>query len=216
MQLRSGFFLRRIRIPERPVPISGKRSGFRLIGGILFLRNVSHRLPETWEGFKENWGIYWKLWADTDNFLSYLSAVGNVLYYVAYISLLVIPLILALWLLLGRILRQANNDYDHDSRPLSAWKRFVQTVCCPVKLWISDFLSFLRKYGTYWKLWAFLWAFYFNAFSIATEFLAFYLYFVMSFDFTTVYRQIYKLFIDLTAVLSFIPLITKRVFLSKV
>ena len=163
-------------------------------------------LPETWEGFKENWGIYWKLWADKDNFLSYLSAVGNVLYYVAYLSLLVIPLILALWLLLGRILRQTNNDYDHDSRPLSAWKRFVQTVCCPVKLWISDFLSFLRKYGTYWKLWAFLWAFYFNAFSIATEFLAFYLYFVMSFDFTTVYRQIYKLFIDLTAVLSFVPL----------
>ena len=76
----------------------------------------------------------------------------------------------------------------------------------PVKSWLTGFLLFIRDNSIYWKIWLALWAFYFNLFTIVLEFFAYYLYFVVSFDFINLYRQVYKLFIDLSAVFTFIPL----------
>ena len=65
--------------------------------------------------------------------------------------------------------------------------------------------GFVRDNGAYWKAWLVLWLFYFNVFTILLEFIAFYLYFVVSFDFTTIYRQVYKLILDLWTGLTFFP-----------
>jgi hypothetical protein len=74
-----------------------------------------------------------------------------------------------------------------------------------VKTWFKNFIYFIRENKAYWIIWLCLWLYNFNAFTIALELLAYYFYFVISFDLTTIYIQLYKLALDLWAVLDFVP-----------
>lgn len=163
-------------------------------------------IPDTFNGFKEKWFTYWRLWATKDNFLHYLYVLGNGLYYTSYLLLIFIPLVFAVWLLLRRYLKTHNTDHDEESKPVKIFKRLSDLTYRPVKRWITGFIGFLQDNPLYIKIWACLWAFYFNLFTITIEFIAFYMYFVVSFDFINIYRQIYKLFLDLWAAIDFLPL----------
>ena len=163
-------------------------------------------LPDNWEKFKINWSAYWRLWATKENFFGYLSAVGNVLYIFSKVIVIIIPFILLVWLLLRRMLKTQNNDYDKDSKPLTIFKRITAHTYTPMKTWLIGFVGFVKEHKNYYITWFCLWALYFNAFAILIEFIAYYLYFVVSFDFFNIYRQVYKLFIDLSAAFTFIPL----------
>ena len=163
-------------------------------------------LPDNWEKFKINWSAYWRLWATKENFFGYLSAVGNVLYIFSKVIVIIIPFILLVWLLLRRMLKTQNNDYDKDSKPLTIFKRITAHTYTPMKTWLIGFVGFVKEHKNYYITWFCLWALYFNAFAILIEFIAYYLYFVVSFDFLNIYRQVYKLFIDLSVAVTFIPL----------
>ncbi len=163
-------------------------------------------LPADWEKFKTKWSAYWRLWATKENFFGYLSAVGNVLYIFSKVIVIIIPFILLVWLLLRRMLKTQNNDYDKDSKPLTIFKRITAHTYTPLKTWLIGFVSFVKEHKNYYITWLCLWALYFNVFAIVIEFIAYYLYFVVSFDFLNLYRQVYKLFIDLSAAFTFIPL----------
>lgn len=163
-------------------------------------------IPDNWEKFKINWSAYWRLWATKENFFGYLSAVGNVLYIFSKVIVIIIPFILLVWLLLRCILKTQNNDYDKDSEPLTIFKRITAHTYTPIKTWLIGFFAFVKEHKNYYVTWLCLWALYFNAFAILIEFIAYYLYFVVSFDFLNLYRQVYKLFIDLSAAFTFIPL----------
>lgn len=163
-------------------------------------------IPDNWEKFKINWSAYWRLWATKENFFGYLSAVGNVLYIFSKVIVNIIPFILLVWLLLRCILKTQNNDYDKDSKPLTIFKRITAHTYTPIKTWLIGFVGFIKEHKNYYVTWLCLWALYFNAFAILIEFIAYYLYFVVSFDFLNLYRQVYKLFIDLSAAFTFIPL----------
>ena len=163
-------------------------------------------LPDNWEKFKIKWSAYWRLWATKENFFGYLSAVGNVLYIFSKVIVIIIPFILLVWLLLRCILKTQNNDYDKDSKPLTIFKRITAHTYTPIKTWLIGFVGFIKEHKNYYVTWLCLWALYFNAFAILIEFIAYYLYFVVSFDFLNLYRQVYKLFIDLSAAFTFIPL----------
>lgn len=163
-------------------------------------------LPDNWEKFKIKWSAYWRLWATKENFFGYLSAVGNALYIFSKVIVIIIPFILLVWLLLRRMLKTQNNDYDKDSKPLAIFKRITAHTYIPIKTWLIGFVGFIREYKNYYIMWLCLLALYFNAFAILIEFIAYYLYFVVSFDFLNLYRQVYKLFIDLSAAFTFIPL----------
>lgn len=163
-------------------------------------------LPETWSGFKNNWGLYWEQWIAKDNFFAYLAFVGNLLFSLAKILFIVILVILILILVLHQILKKQNNDYDKDSKPLKIFKRITYYTYRPVKIWLTGFFTFLREHKLYLVLWACLWLYNFNAFTIVIEFFAYYFYFSFSFDISSIYMQVYKLFLDLWTVLNFIPL----------
>ena len=163
-------------------------------------------LPDNWEKFKIKWSAYWRLWATKENFFGYLSAVGNVLYIFSKVIVIIIPFILLVWLLLRRMLKTQNNDYDKDSKPLTIFKRITAHTYTPMKTWLIGFVGFVKEHKNYYITWFCLWALYFNAFAILIEFIAYYLYFVVSFDFLNIYRQVYKLFIDLSVAVTFIPL----------
>lgn len=163
-------------------------------------------LPDTFAGFKAAWRQYWRLWATKQNFTAYLSWLGNGLYTFCQVLLLVIPALFIVYILFKRYLEHENNDYDKDSKPLTAFKKAVTVVYTPVKAWCVSFVQFVREHKPYWVLWACVWALNFNLFTILLEFFAYYFYFVVSFDLLNLYRQIYKLFLDLWPMLTFIPL----------
>lgn len=163
-------------------------------------------IPEDWQTFADNWSVYWQLWASGENFLAYLSSFEQLLIILSQSLLIIVPAILIAYILFSRLLKNQNNDYDKDSRPLQIFKRVSSVTYRPVRAWLLSFFGFVRDNGIYWKTWLALWLFYFNIFTIFLEFIAFYLYFVVSFDFTTIYRQVYKLLLDLWTGLTFFPL----------
>ncbi len=161
-------------------------------------------IPDDWQGFAKKWSLYWHTWATGENFLAYLSFLGNLLYVLSMAVLCLLPAVVLVHFLLKRFAKTENNDWGKDTKPLWIFKR-ITTFYFPVKQWVLSFIGFLRDSGVYWKIWLALWLFYFNVFTIVLEFIAFYLYFVVSFDFVNIYRQVYKLVLDLWAAISFIP-----------
>lgn len=164
-------------------------------------------LPATWEEFTIKWHEYWKVWATSSNFTAYLSWWSNVLYYVSRILLLVvIPLVLLLYILFKSYLKKQNNDYNKTSKCLTFHKWLVSKTYTPIKNWLKMFVDFVKQNNKYFTLWLLIWAWNFNLIAIFIEFLAFYFYFVISFDFKNIYRQVYKLFCDISVPIAFIPL----------
>lgn len=176
-------------------------------------------LPATWGEFQAAWGEYWQLWASKDNFYAYLSWVGNMLFILCQVLLLVVPLILVAYILLRRYLQTHNNDYNKDSKPLKVFKKVSDFTYRPIKQWLKAFILFVQEHKPYCIIWLCLWAFHFNLFSIALSFFAYYFYFVVSFDLLNIYRQVYKLFIDLAPAINFVPfwawIITALIILDK-
>ena len=163
-------------------------------------------LPNTWEEFKALWRGYWQLYITKSNIQAYFTAVGDFLYYFARYLIVFLPFILVLILLFQREIPK-NNDYNKDSKPLALYKRFERKVLRPIKTWLRGFFAFVAETSVYYKLWLLIWAWNFNFFSIIIEFFAYYLYFVASFDLISLYIQVLKLLMDLSAMLYFIPTI---------
>ncbi|WP_251612052.1 hypothetical protein [Pumilibacter muris] len=166
----------------------------------------SPTLPDTYSGFKSKWSAYWRLWSSSDNFFAYLSAIANGIGTLCKFIIIALPLIIILLLLFKRSLKKENNDYNRDTKPLRAFKWFAAHTYRPVKTWLIGFIRFVKEHKPYYIAWFIMWLFYFNVFTIVLEFLAFYLYFTVSFNVSSIYRQVYKLFLDLWVVIDFIPL----------
>ena len=162
-------------------------------------------IPDTFEVFAQRWTAYWQRWATMENFLGYVSFLGRVLYVVCMFVLCVLPVFLIAFLVLRKLAKTENNDWGKDTKSLRIFKRISAVTYQPVKCWMIAFVGFVRAHGMYWKIWLCMWLFYFNVFAIFLEFIAFYLYFVVSFDFGNIYRQVYKLFLDLWTPFTFIP-----------
>lgn len=163
-------------------------------------------LPATWEEFEVFWGEYWRVWATKENLTSYIDFLSTLLYNVSRILLMVVvPAFLCLYLLFLRYLNKHNNDYNVTSKPLKFCKWIGKYIWLPIKRWVRSYVEFVKVHSIHYKLWIFIWAYNFNALTIILEFLAFYFYFVISFDVGNLYKQVYKLFCDLSVVVAFIP-----------
>ncbi|MDR1094148.1 MAG: hypothetical protein LBL66_08390 [Clostridiales bacterium] len=162
-------------------------------------------LPDTYDGFKSKWASYWAAWASPKNLSGYLAFIVRLIANTARAAVLLIPFILSAYILFKRGMKRGNNDYNKDTRPLRRFKKLLDKTYRPVRRFVSNFLSFVRKHKAYYKLWLAIWLFNFNLLTIGVEFIAFYLYFSASFDAANIYRQIYKLFLDLSVPLGFIP-----------
>lgn len=168
---------------------------------------VPFGLPQTWEEFQTLWKAFWKLFISKQNFLDYMSAISNFIYYASrWLLLLGVPIILLLVMLFRRYISTHNNKYNKDSLPLKLHRNLTGKVYLPIVNWLATFKAFLKANSVYIKLWIFIWCFNFNLITILIEFLAFYFLFVATFYTKGIYTQVYKLFCDLSVVLNFIPL----------
>ena len=163
-------------------------------------------LAADFEEFKVMWQIYWSYFTDMTVFQEYLIEVSNGLYEFSRWLLVFLPVILLLYLFFIRYMENQNNKYNVDSKAVK-WFRWVEkSVYNPVKRYIREFIDFLNEHKAYKWIWILTWMYAFNFITIIIEALAYYFYIVASFDFLHIYRQIYKLTVDLSAVVGFIPI----------
>ena len=163
-------------------------------------------LPATWEEFQIAWSAYWELFISSENISAYFTAVGEGARTISQVILLVgAPLLLVLYMVFQRYLTSHNNDFNKDTKALERFKKFSSHTYRPLKAWIKSFTGFLKDNSNYIKLWILIWCYNFNVITIVIEFFAFYFYIVMSLDFINIYRQVYKLFCDISVPIAFIP-----------
>lgn len=162
-------------------------------------------LAEDWETFKADCIRYFELFIQKDIVFAYLKKLGDIAKYLCLGLLVVLPLIVIFYILFKQFMSKENNDYNKDSRPLIAYKVFSKKVCVPCKVWFSDYFAFLKEHKFYLYFWLFVWCVNFNVITIIIEFLAFYFYFVLTFDVKNIYKQFYKLILDLYVPFTVIP-----------
>ena len=151
------------------------------------------------------WDNYWQIFFEAETFSGYITVVGDVLYYGSQGLMLLMPLGMVVYMLLQKYLEQENNDYDVESDALQKFKRIADKTYIPVKDWVKEYISFCIDHDKWLTVWVWLWALYFNFIAIGIEFIAFYLYFIVSFDVLGIYMQLYKLILDISTVVRFIP-----------
>ncbi len=161
--------------------------------------------PSTWEEFVVAWDKYWATFITEDNFVGYITAVGDFLFYSSRFIILILPLVLILAFKLKGYTSGEPSKRKKRSRPLRAFEWVLFHVVYPVISWTKDFIAFVKANENYWKLWLCLWLLYFNAFSIIVAAFAWYFFFIIDFELLSLYTQVTKLLTDLTPVIRFIP-----------
>ena len=168
---------------------------------------LAFNLPPTWELFQVAWNKFWALFITLENFTAYNLWLSNIIYWLSQILIIIMPIVCT-FLIIGALKSdETNNNYNEDTKPLRAYKRFLHKVYEPVRDWLKDFFSFINETRIHKTVWLWVWAINFNVVAMVIAFIAFYFYFVASFDFANLYRQLYKLFFDLSVVINFLPLI---------
>lgn len=166
---------------------------------------LSEVLPYSWDEFCNFAEEYGRRLGDVNNILAYSGVVTNVLFYTMLIAIMVVIPFLLVAIVIAKVFsKTVNNDFNRDSVPLKLWKRISSVTVLPLKRFLGSMEIFLQEHKIYKISWILMAALALNIVTIVVEAFAFYFYFAISFDFTMIYRQVYKLIIDLT-VFSRIP-----------
>lgn len=164
-------------------------------------------LPTTWEAFKELWLNFWSLFFTSENISAYGSELSEMIRISSRMILaFVVPLILIFYVAFDKYMNSRNNRYNVDSKWLKRFKGFYKKIISPIKSAFAGYFKFIKRDKKYRNAWILIWIYNFNLIVIVIEIFAYYLYFVPSFDFLSLYVQIYKLFSDLSAGINFFPL----------
>ena len=161
-------------------------------------------LPATWEEFKLFWDKYCSALFEKENFLAYLTKLGEILEYVSKYSIFIVPLVVAVVSILNVVCSKI--VYKHSkSKHLLRGEKFAFKVIYPIKAWIKSFIDFCKENSGYYKAWVAIWLLHFNVYSIVVSFIAFYYFFCASWDMVRIYDQLLKLQLDLSPVIRFFP-----------
>ena len=155
--------------------------------------------PFTWDEFCDKAVVYGAALISADNITAYLSVLFEVLYWLLVVMAVAVLPILAVLMIAFKIYgKSVNNKYGQDTKPLKLWKKISAVTVFPVKRFFALMHEFLSEHRKYVFLWLFLAALGLNIVTVIVEALAYYFYFAVSFDVDTIYRQLYKLVVDLS------------------
>ncbi|MBE6645531.1 MAG: hypothetical protein E7612_09205 [Ruminococcaceae bacterium] len=160
--------------------------------------------PFTWPEFKVLMGSFWEQLFTKSNFNAYINSFGDKLYFLSRFLLILMPLSLLVVMKLKSYTEKQTNERNVKSKQLKRYEKIKYKIVYPIVARIKDFALFSKE-KKYLKIWVLIWLLYFNIFSVFIEAIAFYLYFIVSFDFIGIYRQVLKLFTDLTPMIKFLP-----------
>ena len=115
-------------------------------------------LPEDLSAFKEQAGSYFKLLFSAENLSSYGKFVGELLLAFMKIFAIALPCIVIFILLLKRLYKNSNNNYNKDTVPLRVFKWISNYTYQPIKRCVTAYKKFLKDHNFIWILWLILWA----------------------------------------------------------
>ncbi len=163
------------------------------------------KLPDNLDGFKENTQSFFSLFVSGENFIGWWQSLTGTLETLSKVLVLLLPCLIGLWFVIRWLYGRSNIRHNKDTVPLIVFKFLSRCTYQPLKRFIRGYACFLREHGWIWKCWVAVWVFHFNLASILAGFLAYYFYFAVSFDLTTVYPQICRLFIDVQIPFRYFP-----------
>lgn len=186
---------------------------------------LSDKVPQTWEVFKEKFTLYWQTFSDGQTVIDYFLSFRKGLLVFSYVITFIIPVALVLFLGIRSSLNSQNNRYNEDTKPLKAFKKISDKTYRPIKAFLISLFTFVKEYRfrlptkkkpkkgeiivpkeiSYIEIWTLIWILNFNLITIALELFAYYFYFVTTFDFLSLYTQVYKLLLDLSVMFKFVP-----------
>lgn len=161
-------------------------------------------LPETWEQFIIRMQLYGSALINGESFLTFFTALGNVLHDVVLVMYALV-LVIGILVLVSGNLRDSVNNNSEDSKPLKFIKKISAVTWHPIKRCFKQFVQFLKEYPIYYKIAFWLTIYTFNILTIIIEGIAFLFYFVISLDFINIFIQARKLFFDLALPVTKIP-----------
>lgn len=89
--------------------------------------------PESLKEFIKNSDRFFGLIISPDNFEGYLSETGRNLNGILKLSIILIPMAIAVTIIVKRGIETVNTDHNRDSRFLSVWRRFSSRVISPAE-----------------------------------------------------------------------------------
>lgn len=166
-----------------------------------------YSFPFTWDEFCDKATAYGVALISGSNIRAYLSVLLEIFYwFFVVLAIVVLPFFAVLMIIFKMFGKSVNNRYGHNSKPLRIWKKVSAMTLVPVKKFFSSMREFLSEHRKYVFMWLFLAALGLNIVTVIVEALAFYFYFAVTFDVSSLYRQLYKLVLDLS-VLGRVPVI---------
>ena len=161
-------------------------------------------LPQNLDLFVAKIKLYGEKLIDEINLIEYILLLLRIFITLVEWLMPISFLLLILYLKYENIFRVQNNKYNVDSQGVKTLRYIYKFGILPVFRFLKKLYLFIKEHF-YYKTYVIIWAFYFNFFTIAIEFFAYYFYFLEAFDFFNLYRQVYKLLLDLTPMLKFMP-----------
>ena len=161
--------------------------------------------PWTWEEFKVLCGKYFAVLFTKENFLGYFEWLGDKLYVLSRVLVVLLPIVLLGIMLFRRYVEKHVTARNKRSAPLRRFESTVFRTVYPAARWCRDFVGFLRENRRYIYAWLLIWGIHFNVFAIVVAFFAWYFYFASSFHIESIYIQVVRLLHDLAPMVRFIP-----------
>ncbi len=141
-----------------------------------------------------------------DTLLRYLNKVADFLSSTTRFLLIFAPLVLLIILKYRTYFSENDNKLNSDSKFLKIFKQIELKFYNPIKNWLIDLFHFFFSKKFFVIITLLMFSIYFNVITIIVEFFAYYFYLVISFDFLSLFKQLYKFVIDLYPLFRFVPL----------
>ena len=149
---------------------------------------------------------------DSFNFRMYLYYSGEALTYVLLLGVPVLALVAIGCSLFFSWLTKPHDKKEDEPRPaetkaLVRYKQLTEKPFSLIRSWCKATFEFFKKHSAYIVILSLIWLYNLNVFSILGEFLAYYFYFVATFDISSFFFYLLRLFVDLVIMFSGAPLI---------
>lgn len=162
-------------------------------------------LPETSGEFAVETEAYFRRLISKENMLAWAALTGKRTAEFAKWLILLLPLFIGIWLLIGQLYGRHNTKHNADTVPLKIFKKTAGAVYQPIRRFIGGYIAYLKESDKRRKVWIALSVCSLNLAAIAVEIIAYYLFFAVSYRLDTIYVQIRKLFIDLQVITGHFP-----------
>lgn len=162
-------------------------------------------LPSDFKTFGERFIQYFSLLSSPSNIAMYGKEVAVTAGKISKVTAIVAPCLMIIVLILSHLYMRGNTKHNKDTLPLKVFRTVSGYTYQPIKRTVLLYKSWLDDNSIIYVLWAIIWLVNLNIATVITEFFAYYFFFISSFDLSTLYPQICKLFIDLQVIFEAFP-----------